>query len=86
MSQDGGRAGGLLVTRGTSQRRRYMNTIRVGGRRLGLDSLATEGAGVLVGVWPDQQQAGQDTQQRWKKKHPIAYHGLLGTLGIKGLY
>ena len=41
-----------------------MNTIRVGGWRLGLDSLATEGAGVLVGVWPDQQQAGQDTQQR----------------------
>ena len=41
-----------------------MNTIHVGGRRLGLESLATEGAGVVVGVWPDQQQAGQDTQQR----------------------
>ena len=41
-----------------------MNTIHVGGRRLGLDGLSTEGAGVVVGVWPDQQQAGQDTQQR----------------------
>ena len=64
MSQDGGCAGGLLVTRGTRQRRWYMNTIHVGGRRLGLDGLSTEGAGVVGRVWPDQQQAGQDTQQR----------------------
>ena len=64
MSQDGGRAGGLLVTRGTRQRRWYMIGLHVGGRRLGLDGLSTGGADVLVGVWPDQQQAGQDTQQR----------------------
>ena len=64
MSQDGGWAGGLFPTRVTRQRLWYMNTIRVGGRRLGLESLATEGAGVVVGVWPDQQQSGQDTQQR----------------------
>ena len=64
MSQDGDCAGGRLATRVTRQRRRYMNTLHGTGRRLGLESLATEGAGVVVGVWPDQQQAGQDTQQR----------------------
>ena len=41
-----------------------MNGIHGTGRRLGLESLSTEGADALVGVWPDQQQAGQDTQQR----------------------
>ena len=79
MSQDGGWAGGLFPTRVTRQRRWYMNTIRVGGRRLGLESLATEGAGVVVGVWPDQQQAGQDTQQRFTSPllAPLALEGLL---------
>ena len=43
---------------------RYMVTIQVPGRGLGLGSLSTVGAEVLVGVWPDQQQAGLDTQQR----------------------
>ena len=43
---------------------RYMVTIQVPGRGLGLVSLSTVGAEVLVGVWPDQQQAGLDTQQR----------------------
>ena len=42
-----------------------MNTIHGTGWRLGLESLSTVGADVLVGVWPDQQQAGQDTQQRF---------------------
>ena len=64
MSQDGGRASGLLATRVIRQRRWYMIGFHVGGWRLGLDGLSTEGADVLVGVWPDQQQAGQDTQQR----------------------
>ena len=57
-----------------------MNGIHGTGRRLGLESLSTEGADVLFffffvnrvpqmvctsnGVWPDQQQAGQYTQQR----------------------
>ena len=56
-----------------------MNTIHVGGRRLGLDGLSTEGAGVVVGVWPGQQQAGQDTQQRFTSHllAPLALEGLL---------
>ena len=44
---------------------RYMVTIQVPGRGLGLGSLSTIGADVQVGVWPDQQQAGQDAHQRF---------------------
>ena len=37
------------------------------GWGLGLESLSTVGADVQVGVWPVQQQAGQDTPQRTLK-------------------
>ena len=42
-----------------------MVTIRVLGWGLGLEGLSTVGADVQVGVWPAQQQAGQDTPQRY---------------------
>ena len=41
-----------------------MVTIHVPGWGLGLEGLSTEGADVQVGVWPEQQQAGQDAHQR----------------------
>ena len=42
----------------------YMVTIHVPGWGLGLEGLSTVGADVQVGVWPEQQQAGQDAHQR----------------------
>ena len=56
-----------------------MNGIHGTGRRLCLESLSTEGTDVLVGVWPDQQQAGQYTQQRFTSPllAPLALEGLL---------
>ena len=66
--QDGGCAGRRLGTHVTRQRQQHMNDIHVGGRRLGLDGLSTEGADVHGGVWPAQQQAGQGTPQRSKQR------------------
>ena len=56
-----------------------MVTIQVPGWGLGLGSLSTVGAEVLVGVWPDQQQAGLDTQQRFTSHllAPLALEVLL---------
>ena len=42
-----------------------MVTIHVPGWGLGLEGLSTVGADVQVGVWPEQQQAGQDAHQRY---------------------
>ena len=42
-----------------------MVTIHVPGWGLGLEGLSTVGADVQVGVWPEQQQAGQDAHQRF---------------------
>ena len=66
--QDGGCASRRLATRVTRQRRRYMIGIHGTGWGLGLESLSTVGADVQVGVWPVQQQAGQDTPQHCLKE------------------
>ena len=42
-----------------------MVTIQVPGWGIGLGGLSTVGADVQVGVWPEQQQAGQDAHQRF---------------------
>ena len=61
-----------------------MVTRHMPGRGLGLGSRSTEGAGVLVavwvGVWPDQQQAGQNTQQRYHKYLFFCFELLLAFL------
>ena len=59
----------------------YMVTIHVPGWRLGLEGLSTEGADVQVGVWPEQQQAGQDAHQRTITSAIYLYFCLLHTKG-----